>query len=692
VEVHLLAEFDGLRRLARSLVRDEADADDLLQDAAVIALEHPPQPDRPARPWLAKVIVNRWRMNLRSARRRQAREDAAQPVEDEPTDPLERAQMLRRLGEAIVGLAEPYRAIVIAHYFDAKPCDQIARELGVAAVTVRSRLSRARVQLRAALDDSAPRDRWKLALVPFSVQRSGSATRLLAAVVAIALLALGLVAIVWPASHASDTAVTTRAPSPRRDLDVVGRAAAFAHPDHYRPAERAHAEPAALHGGGAASGRVLDELTGKGIAGAEVTFVGQGGVTVVRTNDMGEFELVAAQPGRYTLESATAPGFVTYAPDLAYPSIRLALRPDREVRDVVLFLVRDVVLRGRVIDETGLPVAGATVTLETASAAERNIEGTWTTSADGSFTYHRTVAGAILEATLGDRRGGARPGREEDLAIVIAPAPPRDATIAGRVVSDAGLPIADVVVRAKLDHDASNLARPFAPDVFATSGSDGTFVLTGLDRGFYTLSTDAADSAPTTLRHIAANTRDIDLALVAGELLDGRVVTDSGEPVPVFTLLVYQRAGSTRELVASHSIVDAGGRFTTRIEPGRHEVAARAPGWAPSAIIAASPGYDLELVVTEGARLSGTIVSSSSGAPISLARVSRDNESRGCTTLDDRAPVTSSDGRFELPNLAPGPIALTVRVADHTTTVETGLIATAGTTLGPVTIAFAPSR
>ena len=54
-----IAELEGLRALARALAHPSADADDLLQDAAVAALEHPPDVDRPVKPWLATVILNR---------------------------------------------------------------------------------------------------------------------------------------------------------------------------------------------------------------------------------------------------------------------------------------------------------------------------------------------------------------------------------------------------------------------------------------------------------------------------------------------------------------------------------------------------------------------------------------------------------------------------------------------------------
>src|SRR5262249_45109447 len=100
----VLADLDGLPALARSLVHGDAQAEVLLQDTGIAALEHPPATDRPVRPWLAAVLRNRWRMDRRGDARRRAREDRASselardgaqaPAADEL---LERARLLERL-------------------------------------------------------------------------------------------------------------------------------------------------------------------------------------------------------------------------------------------------------------------------------------------------------------------------------------------------------------------------------------------------------------------------------------------------------------------------------------------------------------------------------------------------------------------------------------------------------------------
>ena len=85
----LMAEMGWVRRLARGLLRDSAAANDIAQDAWLVASEHAPEDDRPLRPWLHRVVLNLVRMRRRSETRRVAREqatgepDAAVPSADE---------------------------------------------------------------------------------------------------------------------------------------------------------------------------------------------------------------------------------------------------------------------------------------------------------------------------------------------------------------------------------------------------------------------------------------------------------------------------------------------------------------------------------------------------------------------------------------------------------------------------------
>src|SRR6185436_4573287 len=70
----LLSEASWLRRLAARLADDRDDADDLAQEAWIAAWRRQPDPDRPLRPWLAKVVRDAARMRRRTDARRTARE------------------------------------------------------------------------------------------------------------------------------------------------------------------------------------------------------------------------------------------------------------------------------------------------------------------------------------------------------------------------------------------------------------------------------------------------------------------------------------------------------------------------------------------------------------------------------------------------------------------------------------------
>ena len=122
---------------------------------------------------------------------------------------------------------------------------------------------------------------------------------------------------------------------------------------------RARVEPLEL-AGGAAAGRVINWSTGEGVPNAELTFTGELGAVTVRTHDDGAFELAPPAPGGFTLTAIAATGFLPYAPELAHSSVHVVLAKDRAVRGVTVFLFPALDYHGRVVDEAGKPVAGAT--------------------------------------------------------------------------------------------------------------------------------------------------------------------------------------------------------------------------------------------------------------------------------------------------------------------------------------------
>jgi RNA polymerase sigma-70 factor (ECF subfamily) len=159
--------LDALFRTALRLCRGhEADAEDLLQDAALRAFEGY---DRlrelsAARSWLFTILHRAHLNRVRSARRRP--ETVSSDLEESafesalaewkplpsPAEALEAAQLGHRLTRALDDLGAELRAVVLLVDIEGFTQREVAGMLEVPEGTVASRLFRARRQLRTALE------------------------------------------------------------------------------------------------------------------------------------------------------------------------------------------------------------------------------------------------------------------------------------------------------------------------------------------------------------------------------------------------------------------------------------------------------------------------------------------------------------------------------------------------------------
>ncbi len=710
----VLDDLEGLRALARSLVHGDTEADDLIQDTAIAAITHPPEADRPARPWLATVLRNRWRMNRRTDSRRRAREHAV--ASDEATDSgeaaaerIDRARVLERLAAALVALDEPFRTTVICRYLDGESAADIARAQGVPPGTVRWRLKTGLDRLRTSLDESQPR--WKRALVPFVAVKGAAVKAKTSVAIVIAFIALlGTVFFVIVKARGSEETKPPAVTGSNRSGEIAttkpsvtptGSAEAPAPlvdplPGQGRATLAARAAP-----GGAVAGRVINWSTGGGVANAELTFTGDAGAVTVRTDDRGAFELAPPAPGRFVLTAVVAQSFLPYAPELLHSTVQVDLAKDRAVQGITVFLFPAIDYSGKVVDATGAPVAGAKVKLLGTPTGEQTIEKLeteWTTAKDGTFTFHAADE-AVFEASRGTKCGWAQLDGDvmitRQLVIAIGDAQARDAKITGKVIDLDGAPVPDVLVRAQPESGPAspsktmkNVAPTPRATAFATSGPDGSFVLEGVDRDLYALGAESPDHASVVKEGVLGGSRNVSLVMDPGFLLGGQVVTTSGEPVPAYTLLVMRRLGVVRELVTARSIVEPDGKFRVRVTSGEYELVASASGLAPSAPTTAGAGEkDAKIVVSEGAILSGKVIDATSGKPLQYARIMREAAGGGASAQPANAgTVTREDGTFELTGIPPGPLSITVGAGDHHPKIEAGLTAVDGVTLGPLII------
>jgi RNA polymerase sigma-70 factor (ECF subfamily) len=143
--------------VARLILRDDAKAEDATQEALVAAWQHIRglrDPDR-FDAWLHRLLVNACYREAGRSKRRGSIEVNVQVLEasepDASLDLADRDQVERGFRR----LDTDQRTVLVMHYFLGLSLDEAADVLGVPPGTVRSRLHRAIVAMRAALDADA---------------------------------------------------------------------------------------------------------------------------------------------------------------------------------------------------------------------------------------------------------------------------------------------------------------------------------------------------------------------------------------------------------------------------------------------------------------------------------------------------------------------------------------------------------
>lgn len=140
-----------MRRYARSLARDDQDADDVVQDALVRAIERQDtfQPTRSRRQWLLAIVHN----VFISGKRREAaegRRDArfAETMVAHVDADQEHRVRLAHLAQAFAALPDLQRSVMHLVAVEGLTYQEAATILDVPVGTIMSRLARARAALR----------------------------------------------------------------------------------------------------------------------------------------------------------------------------------------------------------------------------------------------------------------------------------------------------------------------------------------------------------------------------------------------------------------------------------------------------------------------------------------------------------------------------------------------------------------
>jgi len=152
---------------AMSILGNQADAEEASQEAVLKALSHLSSFRSEARfsTWLTTIAINEARLKLRKDRRH-LYESVDEPNSNEegdyfpkdfadwreiPSESLRRKELRDALKRAMAALPEKYREVLVLRDIQQMSIEETAQSLGISTANVKTRLLRARLQMRDAL-------------------------------------------------------------------------------------------------------------------------------------------------------------------------------------------------------------------------------------------------------------------------------------------------------------------------------------------------------------------------------------------------------------------------------------------------------------------------------------------------------------------------------------------------------------
>lgn len=157
-----------LFRVARAVLNDDQEAEDALQDAYIRAFDRLDsfRGDSKLSTWLTRIVLNECYQRLRKQRptipidKLEFGQDSAQVLNfpgnygmENPINTAGRSQVRQLIESAIEALPEPFRVVFVMRSVEEYSTQETADMLGIPPDTVKTRLHRARRQLRNELSE-----------------------------------------------------------------------------------------------------------------------------------------------------------------------------------------------------------------------------------------------------------------------------------------------------------------------------------------------------------------------------------------------------------------------------------------------------------------------------------------------------------------------------------------------------------
>jgi RNA polymerase sigma-70 factor (ECF subfamily) len=642
----------ALRRLARRHGARGDDADDLVQETLVAAIQRADRydPTRPLLPWLKGILALKAARLARDELRRRRLYESMRGAEDgagTTVDVVAGRELDGDLDAAIAALPARYREPLRQHLLGGQSPVDIAQALGMERATVRVWLHRGLANLRAHLG------RWVTVLLALLLPRRAAAAGRVGAVVSIAGTVLGIVLAgigfgAWWWLESVDDAPAGGA------VPIVASPALDDVRDGALPAPRR-----AIAAAEVVRWRVRD-ARGAGLSAVGVVF----GPACSRDPVLHRLSVVTDADGFVDCDLAAWSGLAVRLDTDRGVGVELPAERARRGGELVVPDGVDVV--GRVVDARGLPVADAQVWLSS------NADGPWRgtdvtrSGADGAFALGEVPVGAFVAARHPRlaRSDVVRVGADgASLELRLGEA---GGAVGVRVVDAQGAPVVGARVFVGEAMDAAPLwlaqgAASWRPPPFELrSGVDGCVRGGALEMGRHPVFVRAAGFAPAVG---VADVRDgdvqVEVGLVASGRIEGRVVDGGGRGVAATVVL-----RSAVPHAAIDAQADGDGRFVFECVPrGVQQVAARAEGFVPGVVDvevrdAVAP---VVLALSGARRLSGCVLDAA-GVGVAGARAKLTWAGASALAVPEMPAQCAADGSFLMWGMRSGQPSLDVQL------------------------------
>ena len=736
------------------ILRNSADAEDVTQECFEVLAQGRGGPTEHLGAWLHRVATNRALDRIRSEQRRKTREADFVAEQSSRVEPAWN-DVYTCVDEAVAELPEELRIPVVAHYLLGESHAEIAGSIGVPRRTVSRRISRGVEMIGESLKKRGVRvasgalaalmaaNMAKASAVPpplmavlgrlalaQSANAVGATTSSLVPVAKLVggMLVMKKIAVIvvivtgallgfWalkphgaarnveprpvPATATQDKALPERPTEPIRSSKSA----------EALPAQ----EKSAVLAGEAAtpgiSGQVVDAETGEVVPGAKVVamegvgaYAGEKQRTEAVSDDKGRFEITGLQAGGYLLMKETGPG--DYMVSVVEDMVDVRLKDSERKEGILLRTRKGGMVSGAITNERGSPVAGASVTIDTArnesfqgiKAAYSRVDAGTQTDASGQYTFRGVKVGKGCAIAV--HADGYMPIRSPEFSLTGAGASKRvdlrlsrGSTITGWVEDREGNHKPGMELTLEPDYegrthlDTIMLMAVGRRVSGAKSDADGRFRLDGLPAGKYHLFAGGIYRSPYgllgggTCVEVDGSQGVEDVVVRAYSLglgehaIAGHVSSAEGAPI----------AGAQIDLVVElpsklyYMHTDENGMFfVDGLAPGKFPLLATAAGYAQSLVFPVPLDEpDLAITLQRNAAIRGRVLELDGGRPLAGATVTIAKHDRPERTLSsdidylvdrfdgiretivgaERA-TTDGNGAFELGGIEPGHLRL----------------------------------